>query len=63
MLSTRTTKPDSVLDTLEVMDGGLPVRQMRLVREWAALHAAELADNWEIAEKMNGSFKRIEPLP
>ena len=35
------------LDTLEVEAGTLPRRALALVLEWAALHRAELRDNWE----------------
>jgi hypothetical protein len=30
------------ISTLETIDGGLPPRAARLVREWAKLHRAEL---------------------
>jgi hypothetical protein len=34
------------LGDLAVLEGHLPSRAMRLVREWAHLHAAELAATW-----------------
>jgi hypothetical protein len=52
-----------VFDTLEVLRGRLPNRQMGLVREWAAMHKNELADDWEIGQSPTGNMKRIEPLP
>jgi hypothetical protein len=44
-----------VIATLEMLSGGLPRRATALVLEWAALHRAELAANWERA-------RRGEPL-
>ena len=50
------------LGTREVTQGFLPRRALRLVQDWAELHAPELAENWEIAQAMTGDFKQIEPL-
>lgn len=33
--------------TGEILRGRLPDRALRMVREWAAMHHAELAANWE----------------
>lgn len=44
-----------------VMDGYLPPRALGLVMEWAALHQAELARNWELAQA-NQPLAPIEPL-
>ena len=38
-----------------VLDGGLPRRALRLVREWERMHREELMANWELA-------RRAEPL-
>jgi len=46
----------------EVVDGDLPPRAARLVREWAGLHREELEENWRRAEKLR-PLARIEPLP
>jgi Domain of unknown function (DUF4160) len=35
---------------LEVLNGSLPARALRLVREWAELHRGELAMNWDLAQ-------------
>lgn len=43
-----------------VMEGSLPGRQARLVREWAALHRDELARNWELA-RSEQPLERIAP--
>jgi hypothetical protein len=32
-----------------IIEGSLPARSARLVREWALLHQAELEHNWELA--------------
>jgi hypothetical protein len=37
------------IETLEVLEGRLPPRVTRLVREWARLHRIELRRNWERA--------------
>jgi hypothetical protein len=37
--------------TGEVMDGELPRRALRLVKEWTELHRSELMDNWEKARR------------
>jgi hypothetical protein len=44
-----------------VMAGSLPWAQLRLVREWAALHQSELAANWERARR-GERVKPIDPL-
>lgn len=33
--------------TGDILEGRLPVRAERMVREWAELHRAELVHNWE----------------
>jgi len=48
--------------TLEVIDGALPTRAMRLVKEWAELHRVELAADWELAVNKL-PLTPIEPLP
>jgi hypothetical protein len=50
------------IDTGEVVDGELPPRAARLVREWAGMRRNELADNWQLAEQMT-PLRQIEPLP
>jgi hypothetical protein len=37
------------LDDLAILEGDLPSRAARLVREWARIHADALAVNWERA--------------
>ncbi|MDQ3677913.1 MAG: DUF4160 domain-containing protein [Actinomycetota bacterium] len=50
------------LDSLRVLNGSLPPRALRLVREWARLHPDELAENWERAQALEPLIP-IEPLP
>lgn len=45
----------------EVVAGHLPLRALRLVHEWAALHDAELRANWARAEN-DLPLERIAPL-
>ena len=49
------------IDTLEVYQGELPRRAHALTLEWAALHRAELLENWERA-RQGVPLKPIEPL-
>lgn len=51
-----------VISTLEPLFGELPPRALRLVREWAAPHRAELEANWEKA-RARQPLATIEPLP
>jgi Domain of unknown function (DUF4160) len=48
--------------TLERLQGELPVRLERLVREWGELHRDELMRNWERA-RAGEPLEPIEPLP
>jgi hypothetical protein len=46
----------------QLIVGSLPARALRLVRDWAALHQAELQDNWKRA--LDGvALRKIDPLP
>lgn len=49
------------IDSLEVIDGNLPVRATKLVREWGALHERELRDNWNRA-RAHERLLPIDPL-
>jgi hypothetical protein len=48
--------------TGEPIDGALPPRAARLVREWTDLRRAELEANWRRAEQMR-PLEPIDPLP
>lgn len=50
------------IETLQVLDGSLPPRALRLVREWAELHRQELRDNWQRA-LAHEPLVPIDPLP
>jgi hypothetical protein len=39
------------IDTLEIIEGYLPRRQLSLVRRWAQLHQNELRANWTLVEQ------------
>ena len=39
-----------VIDTLEMLEGDLPARAQRLVKEWAAQYQKELRDMWDRQE-------------
>lgn len=46
---------------LEVLEGGIPSKQLKMLLGWAAFHQEELLENWELAEKQQELFP-IEPL-
>jgi hypothetical protein len=48
-------------DTLELLVGDLPRRDLRLVLAWAELHVQELQDNWRRARR-GETLRPIEPL-
>lgn len=45
-----------------VLIGGLGTSEMKLVRQWIALHEAELAANWKLATE-GKELSIIRPLP
>lgn len=49
------------IDTVEVLDSNLGVRQLRLVLAWAELHQEELLENWRRA-RAGETLMDIEPL-
>lgn len=49
------------IDTLDILEGGLPERAYRMVLEWAVEHRAELRDNWRRARE-HQPLEPIEPL-
>jgi len=46
----------------EVIRGGMPRRQLRLVRARLELHREELFENWKQSREDSPEFKKIEPL-
>jgi hypothetical protein len=45
----------------ELLEGDLPVKKLRLVQAWMAIHEEELIANWSLAERGEPIFK-IDPL-
>jgi hypothetical protein len=45
----------------DMLEGNLPIRQIRLVVAWIELHREELMADWELASRGELPFK-IEPL-
>ncbi len=45
------------IQTANIIDGSLPPRAIKLVREWLLLHKKEIISMWATQE-----FKKIEPL-
>lgn len=46
---------------LELLEGSLPSKQLKMVLGWAAFHQTELLENWELARNKQELFE-IEPL-
>lgn len=46
---------------LDVLEGELPNKQLKMVLGWAAFHQTELQENWELAVKRQDLFE-IDPL-
>jgi hypothetical protein len=51
-----------VIDTGAPLAGQLPIRALRLIREWVELHRVELRDDWERAQ-IREPLASIDPLP
>lgn len=49
------------IDPVELLEGKLSTKARSLVAEWAALHQAELMENWELA-RQQAPLKKIDPL-
>lgn len=45
------------IQTLEVIEGKIPKRALKLVKEWILIHKNEIKEIWKTQQ-----FKRIEPL-
>jgi hypothetical protein len=48
--------------TGDLLDGHLPPRAARLVKEWADLHRGELEQDWRLAQELR-PLNPIQPLP
>ncbi len=49
------------INDIEVLDGSLPNKQLKMLLGWTALHQEELLENWKLAEQKQDLFP-IEPL-
>ena len=49
------------IEDLEVLDGTMPSKQLKMLIGWAAFHQEELRENWELAKEQQELFP-IEPL-
>ena len=47
--------------TAEILEGEIPLRQLRLVQAWIEIHREELMADWALAVEGQTPFK-IEPL-
>lgn len=45
------------IDNLDIIEGNLPIRALKMVKEWIKIHQNELIKMWNTKE-----FKKIEPL-
>ena len=50
------------IETLEIIDGWLSPRALRLVAEWGGEHRDELRENWDRA-RAHQRLSAIDPLP
>jgi len=50
----------SIMD-LEVLEGDIPSKQMKMILGWAAFHQEELMENWQLAVDKQELFA-IEPM-
>jgi hypothetical protein len=49
------------IESLRVIDGRLPERQLAMVRRWAELHRSELRANWTLVEQRK-PLNNVGPL-
>ena len=49
------------INELEVIEGDMPNKQLKMLLGWAAFHQEELVENWELARKKQ-DLSAIEPL-
>lgn len=50
------------ISTLEIIEGELPSRALKLVQEWAIIHLEDLEQNWRLCRD-NAPPAKIDPLP
>ena len=49
------------INDIEVLEGSLPNKKLKMLLGWTALHQEELLENWQLAEQKQDLFP-IEPL-
>ena len=49
------------INDIEVLEGTIPSKQLKMLLGWAAFHQEELRENWELAKNRQELFS-IEPL-
>lgn len=49
------------IQDIEVLEGSLPAKQLKMLLGWAAFHQEELMENWLLAEQKQELFQ-IEPM-
>ncbi len=49
------------INELEVIDGEMPNKQLKMLLGWAAFHQEELIENWKLASEKQELYA-IEPL-
>ena len=49
------------INDIELIQGGFPNKQLKMLLGWAAFHQEELMENWELAKASQELFA-IEPL-
>lgn len=49
------------INDLEVIEGNIPHKQLKMVLGWAAFHQEELLENWKLAEDKQELFE-IKPM-
>jgi hypothetical protein len=49
------------IQSCEIIEGDLPIKQRKLVTAWAALHQEELMGDWQLVMNGEDPFK-IQPL-
>ena len=49
------------INDIEVLEGSLPNKQLKMLLGWTELHQEELLENWQLAEQKQDLFP-IEPL-
>ncbi len=49
------------IEELEVLQGEMPSKQLKMLLGWAAFHQEELRENWALAEEQQELFA-IDPL-